>query len=103
MAIAKAEDQTKMTNKTPILTGHAGAVLDLQFSPFHNNILATGGADATVKIWRFPEEGLKAESKDFKANLTGHYKKIVHLKWHPCSEFTLTSVSDDGKCKVWDV
>jgi len=52
------------------LTGHAGAILDLQFSPFHNNILASGGADATVKIWRFPEEGLvEKESKDFKANL----------------------------------
>jgi WD40 repeat protein len=76
----------------------------LQFSPFHNNILASGGADATVKIWRFPEEGLVArESTDYKANLQGHYKKIIHLKWHPASEFTMATASDDGKCKVWDV
>lgn len=51
----------------------------MSFSPFHNNILATAGSDATVKVWKIPNEGIQVkETKEYVANLTGHYKKILH-------------------------
>jgi len=43
--------------KVPLLTGHKSAVLDLDFSQFNDNILATCSEDATVKIWSIPDGG----------------------------------------------
>ena len=79
--------------------------MDMCFSPFHNNILGTGATDATVKIWKIPEDAYKGqkETKDFVANLSGHFKKIMHLKWHPSSAFTMATSSEDGEVKIWDV
>lgn len=77
--------------------------MDMSFSPFHNNILATAGTDATVKIWKIDDNIEIKEHKDFIANLSGHSKKVMHLKWHPTSSFTMATFSDDGKCRIWDV
>lgn len=41
-----------------MLTGHQGQITDLDFSPFHDNILATSSADSTLKLWVLPEGGL---------------------------------------------
>jgi len=43
--------------------------MDLCFSPFHDNLLATAGAgsaagDATIKLWVIPEEGLKESTTE---------------------------------------
>jgi len=48
-----------------VLSGIRGHVMDLCFSPFHENLLATASAgstagDATIKLWVIPEDGLKA-------------------------------------------
>lgn len=45
-----------------MLTGHKGPILDLDFSPHYENILATASADCTVAIWTIPEEGLQAST-----------------------------------------
>jgi WD40 repeat protein len=78
-------------------------VQDLDFSPFHDNCLGTASADGTLKIWMIPEGGLKANISDCDAELKGHAKKVMHLKWHPTSEFTLASASMEGCVKIWDV
>jgi WD40 repeat protein len=85
------------------LTGHQGQITDLDFSPFHDNILATSSADSTLKLWVLPEDGLKESSAKFDANMEGHSRKVMQLKWHPSAEFTIASGSIDGCVKVWDV
>lgn len=35
----------------PKVCGHAGAVLDVKWSPFNDCIIASGSDDATVSIW----------------------------------------------------
>lgn len=40
----------------PIVSGHSGAVTDFSFSPFHSELLASGGEDCVAKVWKLPEE-----------------------------------------------
>jgi len=49
------------SNTVGQLTGHKGFVQDLQFSPFHDNLLATASVDASVKIWLIPEGGVNGQ------------------------------------------
>ena len=82
--------------------------MDLCFSPFHENLLATAGAgssagDATIKLWTIPEEGLTESTDENNGELCSHSSKINHLKWHPTADFTMASVSMKGQCKLWDV
>ena len=39
----------------PVVSGHSGLVTDFSFSPFHSNLLASGGEDSTVKAWQLSE------------------------------------------------
>ena len=36
---------------TPTISGHHGSVLDLDWNPFHDNIIASCSDDCTIKIW----------------------------------------------------
>ena len=36
----------------------AGFVTDFDFSPFHDDLLATGAEDCHVKLWTIPEGGV---------------------------------------------
>lgn len=75
----------------------------MQFSPFHDNCLATCSTDATVKIWMVPNEGINQHRQNCDADLKGHSKKVTHLKFHPTSEFTLASCGMEGSVKIWDI
>jgi coronin-1B/1C/6 len=34
----------------PVINGHTGNVLDFDFNPFHDNIVASASEDTTVKV-----------------------------------------------------
>lgn len=95
------------------VSGHAGAVLDMDWNPFDDSMMATASEDTYVKVWQIPddweptdEKGMpKAgpELKDCAASLQGHRKKVTLLRYHPTAGNTLLSTSADHTCKVWDV
>ena len=93
----------KIDNDAPSYTGHTGAVLDFEFSPFNDFILATGSEDSTVKVWSIPEGGLTANVADPLVNLTGHQKKVTLLRFHPTASNVLASASGDHSIKLWDI
>lgn len=98
---------------SPILKGHHGAVLDMEWSPFDDSLLATGSEDCNIKLWSIPEDweptdenGLGKGGSDFSESmidLTGHSKKITLMRFHPTASNTLLSASADHTVKVWDV
>jgi len=84
---------------------HKGKVLDLQFNPFIDNMLATGSEDCTVMITQvdeFPSE-MKDNINAADMVLGGHAKKVHLLKWHPTALNVLASSSWDKSIKLWDV
>lgn len=57
--IAGAECLCKFSAHTPpCIQGHSDQILDLSFSPFHEDLLMTASADSTIKLWQIPSEGL---------------------------------------------
>lgn len=98
---------------SPYVHGHAGAVLDIDWSPFDDHMMATASEDTNIKIWSIPEDwepidenGNAKKQKPLSesvADLTGHNKKVTLLRFHPTANNTLLSTSGDYTVKVWDV
>mmetsp|Transcript_4654 Transcript_4654/g.8336 ORF Transcript_4654/g.8336 Transcript_4654/m.8336 type:complete len:452 (-) Transcript_4654:331-1686(-) len=98
---------------TPILQGHKGSVLDFEWNPFDDSMLATASEDTTIKIWSIPEEwepfdknGKSKKGTDISesmVDLVGHMKKVNLLRYHPSANNVLASTSSDNTVKVWDV
>jgi len=97
----------------PILTGHSGAVLDIDWNPFDDSMMATASEDTNIKIWSIPEDWEPCDDKgNAKAgkglsesllDLEAHKKKVTLLRYHPTANNTLLSTSADHTVKVWDV
>jgi len=89
--------------KLPTISVHKGAVLDHQFHPFINNMLATCSEDGYVKVSQFPDGGLKENIEKAVVTLEGHSKKVQYLKFHPCANNILASAAHDTLLKIWDI
>lgn len=88
---------------TPVFKGHTGAIQDLEFSPFHENMLATASSDATIRLWAMPPGRLEETTDKPEAILKGHSKKVMVMQWHPSSEMTMASAGQSGGVRIWDV
>lgn len=98
---------------SPIFKGHSGTVLDMEWSPFDDSLLATGSEDSTIKLWSIPEDweptdesGRGKKGKDFSdsmLDLDGHSKRVTLLRFHPTANNTLLSSAADATIKVWDI
>lgn len=98
---------------SPSIHGHSGAVLDIEWSPFDDNMMATASEDTRIKIWQIPEDwepidenGIAKAGESLSesmCDLTAHTKKVTLLRYHPSAMNTLLSTAADYTVKVWDV
>jgi len=87
----------------PLVTGHSGDVLDVEFNPFNDNIVASVSEDCYAKVWAIPEHGLKENMNTPVQNLSGHRKKVGTLNFHPVANNVLATSSADSTVKIWDI
>lgn len=86
------------------VTGHHGPVLDLQWNPFNDNIIASSSDDCTVKIWYIPDGGLKKSNLNTPVmDLQGHKRRVGYIVWHPTAENILFSAGFDYLILVWNI
>lgn len=98
---------------SPIFKGHSGTILDTEWSPFDDSMLATASEDCTIKFWSIPddweptnEKGLGNKGEDFSDSLMeldGHRKKVTLIRFHPTASNTMLSTSADYTVKTWDI
>ncbi|KAF9980614.1 Coronin-like protein crn1 [Modicella reniformis] len=92
----------KLLETLPLCRGHSAAVLDTDFSPFNDYLIASGSEDSKVFIYNIPEE-LGEEDIDPVVRLTTHGRKVGQVSFNPVAENVLLSASADLTMKLWDV
>lgn len=86
-------------------------MLDTAWSPFDDNIVASGGEDGNIFIWKVSEDafqGWGAEKwvpQDFDPvmQVNGSARKIGQLAFHPVAQNVLASASGEYQVKLWDL
>jgi hypothetical protein len=87
----------------PLVTGHSGEVLDIDFSPHNGSIIASVSEDCYGKVWAIPEGGLKENLNTPVQTLSGHKRKVGTLNWNPIANNVLATTASDFTVKLWDV
>lgn len=94
----------KWDGKNGLVAGHKGPVVDLDWNPFNDNLVASASEDCTVKIWSIPDAGLGDKNMvDAVQTLSGHKRKVGSVKFHPTANNVLASSGADYAVKIWDI
>uniref|UniRef100_A0A8C7WM14 Coronin n=1 Tax=Oryzias sinensis TaxID=183150 RepID=A0A8C7WM14_9TELE len=60
----------------PTVCGHTGPVLDIDWCPHNDQVIASGSEDCTVMVWQIPENGLVTPLSEPVVVLEGHSKRV---------------------------
>ncbi|KAF2836740.1 actin-binding protein-like protein [Patellaria atrata CBS 101060] len=108
-AVIPINERGRLPEQIPLFRGHTAAVLDTDWSPFDDSLIASGSDDGKVFIWKVPENfTLYTEEEDVTdvspvSKLTGHTRKVGHVVFNPAAANVLASSSGDYTIKLWDV
>jgi len=102
-AVLNLESTGKLKADTPLISGHKGPVLDFDFNPFNDNIVASASEDTTVKIWGIPEGGLTTSLTTPLQTLDTHKRKVGTADFHPSANNILATSGTEPALKIWDI
>lgn len=111
-AVIPLNEVGKSPDLVPLFRGHTAAVLDTDFNPFNEREIASASDDGKIAIWQVPEDYSFFDYTDAEGEiktitpvkkLSGHLRKVGHVKYHPLAENILVSSSNDYSVKVWNV
>ncbi|KAF9903402.1 Coronin-like protein crn1 [Linnemannia zychae] len=92
----------KISDALPLYRGHSAAVLDTDFSPFNDNLIASGAEDSKVFLYTIPDEIGEVDIEPI-VRLNSHGRKVGQVLFNPVAENVLLSASADLTMKLWDV
>ncbi|KAM7391920.1 hypothetical protein PAMP_022567 [Pampus punctatissimus] len=87
----------------PTVCGHTGPVLDIDWCPHNDQVIASGSEDCTVMVWQIPENGLVTSMSEPVVVLEGHSKRVGIITWHPTARNVLLSAGCDNQIIIWNV
>ncbi|CAG08879.1 unnamed protein product, partial [Tetraodon nigroviridis] len=87
----------------PMVIGHSGPVLDIDWCPHDDNVLASGSEDCTAMVWQIPDHTLTRPISDPIVVLEGHSKRVGIVTWHPTARNVLLTAGSDNLIIIWNV
>uniref|UniRef100_A0A8C7X3W3 Coronin n=1 Tax=Oryzias sinensis TaxID=183150 RepID=A0A8C7X3W3_9TELE len=87
----------------PTVCGHTAPVLDIDWCPHNDLVIASGSEDCTVMVWQVPENGLENPLSEPVVVLEGHSKRVGIVSWHPTARNVLLSAGCDNQILIWNV
>jgi len=81
----------RVDREAPLVVGHKAAVLDIQWCPHDDDLIASGSEDCTVKVWQIPDGGLSENLEEPVADLVAHQRRVGLVVWHPTAQNILLS------------
>ncbi|EPE10134.1 actin-binding protein [Ophiostoma piceae UAMH 11346] len=108
-AVIPLEERGKLPDQIPLFRGHTAAVLDTDWHPFNDHVIASASDDGRVFIWQVPDNfTLHTDAEEIVdiapvSKLQGHSRKVGQVLFNPAADSILASASGDLTVKVWDV
>ncbi|KAJ5669940.1 coronin-like protein crn1 [Penicillium maclennaniae] len=110
-AVIPLEERGKLPERIPLFRGHTAVVLDTDWNPFNDDLIASGSDDGKIFLWRVPEDFTvrpDVDADDIQdiapvGKLSGHSKKVGHVLFNPAAENVLATASGDYTVKIWDI
>ncbi|XP_073492110.1 coronin-1A [Aquarana catesbeiana] len=93
----------RLDKSQPLVCGHTAAVLDIDWCPHNDNVIASGSEDCSVMVWEIPDGGLTRSLTEPIVTLEGHTKRVGIVLWHPTAQNILLSAGCDNVILIWDV
>ncbi|KIK54070.1 hypothetical protein GYMLUDRAFT_49018 [Collybiopsis luxurians FD-317 M1] len=101
----------KLPDTLPLARSHTASVLDTDWSPHDDSLVASGGDDGKLMIWKVDEsafEGWGSEHwvpKDFDPvwRIDASSRKVGQVLFHPTASNVLASATGDHVVKLWDL
>ncbi|XP_004746994.1 coronin-6 isoform X8 [Mustela lutreola] len=87
----------------PLVTGHTAPVLDIDWCPHNDNVIASASDDTTVMVWQVPDYTPVRNITEPIITLEGHSKRVGILSWHPTARNVLLSAGGDNVIIIWNV
>ncbi|TVY32817.1 Coronin-like protein [Lachnellula subtilissima] len=108
-AVIPINEKGRLPEQIPLFRGHTGPVLDTDWNPFNDRVIASGSDDGKVFIWQVPQGfSLYSDAEEPVdvapvSKLTGHSRKVGQVLFNPAAENILASASGDYTIKLWDI
>ncbi|XP_008118542.1 coronin-6 isoform X3 [Anolis carolinensis] len=93
----------RVDKNIPLVTGHTAPVLDIDWCPHNDNVLASASEDTTVMVWQIPDYIPTRNMTEPVVTLEGHSKRVGILTWHPTARNILLSAGGDNVIILWNV
>nr|XP_060612677.1 coronin-6 isoform X3 [Anolis sagrei ordinatus] len=93
----------RVDKNIPLVTGHTAPVLDIDWCPHNDNVIASASEDTTVMVWQIPDYIPTRNMTEPVVTLEGHSKRVGILTWHPTARNILLSAGGDNVLILWNV
>ncbi|KAL4246809.1 Coronin [Abortiporus biennis] len=102
---------SKLPDIIPLARSHSAPVLDTDWSPFNDSIVASAGEDGKVMIWKVDDSSFEGwghehwEPVDFEpvARVDVSPRRVGQVLFHPTAEHVLATTTGEHVVKLWDL